>query len=510
VKKGKVYLIGAGPGDPGLFTLKGKEALEKADVIIYDYLANPELLKFCKEDAELVYVGKKGGCHTLPQDKINELIAEYAKKGKVVARLKGGDPFLFGRGGEEVEVLVKEGIEYEVVPGITSAIAVPAYAGIPVTHRNFTSTLAIITGHEAEGKKETKVDFEALAKLGTLVFLMGMKNLPVIVKSLIESGKSPDTPIGIIQWGTLPKQRVVTGTLQDIEEKVKEAGIGAPAIIVVGEVVSLRREFAWFEKRPLFGKKIIVTRSRHQAGKLSKALRELGAACYEVPVIKIKPLFTEEVRKTISDVSSFDWVVFTSENGVNLFFEVLFKEGRDIRTCGKLKFATIGPATLKALKSFGIVSDVFPEKLFQQEGLIEAFKGEDLKGKKVLIPRAKEARAELPKALEELGAEVKVLPLYETVINLEAAEDLKTALKDGAEVVTFTSSSTVKNFFALAKSLGIEKEVLGRLIFASIGPITSNTLREKGFSPHIEAKEFTIPGLVKAIVDYFAGEGKDG
>ncbi|NPA40163.1 MAG: uroporphyrinogen-III C-methyltransferase [Thermodesulfobacteria bacterium] len=503
---GKVYLVGAGPGDPGLFTLKGKEALEKADVVIYDYLANPELLKFCKKDAELIYVGKKGGCHTLSQEGINELLKKEALEGKIVVRLKGGDPFLFGRGGEEVEALLEVGAEFEVIPGITSAIAVPAYAGIPVTHRNFTSTLAIITGHEAEGKPESKIDFTALAKIGTLVFLMGVKNLPRIIENLVKEGKSEDTPVAVIQWGTLPKQKVATGTLKNIVDEVKKLGIKAPAIIIVGEVVKLREKFMWFEKKPLFGKKVIVTRTRQQASKLIKELESLGAMCYEVPVIKISPIVNDEVIATIKRVEDYDWLVFTSENGVKCFFDVLFSVGKDVRALGGLKIATIGPATFQALKNFGINPDLLPDKEFKQEGIIEKFASLDIKGKKVLVPRAKVARAELIKGLENLGARVQVLPVYETLICEESAPLLKSAIDDGAEVVTFTSSSTVKNFFSLAKDIPSER--LKSLIFASIGPITSATLREYGYEPQIEAKEYTIKGLVEAMVKYFSKEGE--
>ena len=503
MKKGKVYLVGAGPGDPGLFTLKGKDVLERAEVVIYDYLANPSLLKFCKPDAELIYVGKKGGCHTLSQPEINKLIVEKALEGKLVVRLKGGDPFLFGRGGEEVEELVKAGIEFEVIPGITSAIAVPAYAGIPVTHRNFTSTLAIITGHEAEGKDESKIDFKAISKIGTLVFLMGVKNLPYIVENLLKNGKSASTPVAVIQWGTLPRQRTVTGTLDNIVKRVKEAGITAPAIIIVGEVVKLREKFRWFDTKPLFGKKVIVTRTREQSSKLIKALEELGAACYEVPVIKIEPLFTEEVKNILKDLDFFDWIVFTSENGVKIFFDFLWKLGFDVRILGGKKIAAIGPATKESLEKRGIRVDLFPDKDFKQEGLIKAFSQLDLKDKKFLIPRAKVAREDLPKFLEEKGAVVKVLGIYETVLPKDSEELLKKAIEEGAELVTFTSSSTVKNFFSLAEKV-VSKDLLKSLVFASIGPVTSRTLREFGFEPHIEAEEYTIPGLVKAILKYFS------
>lgn len=498
---GKVYLVGAGPGDPGLLTLRGKELLEEAEVVVYDYLANPELLKYCPSNCELIYVGKKGGAHTLPQEEINRLLVRKAKEGKKVVRLKGGDPFLFGRGGEEIEELLKEGILFEVVPGITSAIAVPAYAGIPVTHRNFTSTLAIITGHEAEDKEESKVNYSVLAKIGTLVFLMGVKNLPHIVENLLREGKSPDTPCAVIQWGTTPRQKTAEGTLKNIVDIVKEKGITAPAIIVVGEVVKLRRDFNWFEKKPLFGKRILITRTREQASKLRKALTEHGAQVVEIPTIEVRPLWGEENLSIFQELSKYDWLVFTSENGVKFFFERLFSLGLDVRALGGCKIAVIGPATMKPLQRRGIIADLMPTKDYTQEGLVEAFKEIDLKGKRILLVRAKVAREVLPLSLKERGAEVEILPIYETVKPKEVGKSLREAFQEGIDLITFTSSSTVENFFKILEedNLELSKEV----ILASIGPVTSQTLRERGYNPHIEAKEYTISGLVEAILDYY-------
>ncbi len=496
---GKVYLIGAGPGDPGLLTLKGKEILSIADVVIYDYLANPELLKYCKEEAEKIYVGKKGGKHTFSQDKINKLLVLKAKEGKVVVRLKGGDPFLFGRGGEEVEELEKHGISFEIVPGVTSALAVPAYAGIPVTHRNYTSTLAIVTGHEADEKKETQVDFNALSKIGTLIFLMGVKKLFYIITNLIESGKKPDTPCAIIQWGTTPFQKTITGTLSDILEKAKNSKISSPAIIVVGEVVKFREKFNWFEKKTLFGKKILVTRTKEQAGKLKTYLENLGAWVYEVPTIQIVPLYNEKILHILKELHHYDWIVFTSENGVKIFYEIVFKNGYDLRILGPLKIAVIGKTTKKSLETLGIKPDLIPEGEYTQEGLSLAFQKLDLRGKKVLLIRAEEGREVLPKALINQGAEVTVLPIYKTVVPENSRERLNKVLEEGIDLITFTSSSTVKNFFFLLE----KKESLQGIKFASIGPITSQTLREFGFEPHIEAKEYTVEGLVLAIKEFF-------
>ena len=501
---GKVYLIGAGPGDPGLLTLKGKEILGRADVIVYDYLANPRLLSYAREEAEKIYVGKKGGSHTMSQSEINRLLVEKAKEGKTVARLKGGDPFLFGRGGEEAEVLVAEGIPFEVVPGVTSAIAAPAYAGIPVTHREHTSTFTMVTGHEDPTKEGSAIDWRALSRIGTIAFLMGMKNLPRICENLIREGKPEDTPVAVIRWGSTPRQRVVTGTLKDIVSKVKEAGLGPPSIILVGEVVRLRDKLNWFEKKPLFGKRILVTRTRSQASKLVSLLEELGAECLEIPTIKIVPPESfAPLDEAIGRLEHFDWVIFTSVNGVEFFFKRLLAQGKDARALSRARIAAIGAATAEALKARGLLVDLMPQE-FRAEGLIEALEREGVSGSQILIPRAREAREILPERLKELGAEVEVVPAYETVLPEEEAEAARRALKEGVDAVTFTSSSTVKN---LLRMLGEEaKELLKGVVLASIGPITSETLRRAGLEPTCEAKEYTIPGLVEAITAYFTSE----
>lgn len=501
MKQGKVFLVGAGPGDPELITLRGKKLLEKAEVVIYDYLANPKLLRYCREEAEKIYVGKKGGAHTLSQSEINKLLVQKAKEGKLVVRLKGGDPFLFGRGGEELEVLVNEGIPFEVVPGVTSAIAVPAYAGIPVTHRDYTSTFAIVTGHEAEGKERTTIDFSSLAKIGSLTFLMGVKNLPYIVANLKKEGKPSDTPVAVIQWGTLPRQRTVTGTLEDILDKVSEAGITAPAVIVVGEVVRLREKFKWFEDKPLFGKRILVTRTREQASKLTELLEDLGAEVLEIPLIKIVPLINEEVLLSLKKIEDYDWIVFTSENGVKILMETLFRLGKDVRALGRAKLAVIGKATEEALKRWGLQADLVPENTFTQEGLLEAFSKVKVEGKTFLIPRAKEAREVLPEKLRAMGGKVEVLPIYETIFPVDSEEKIREALISGVDVITFTSSSMVRNFFKTIERSYIKD--LDKVVFASIGPITSQELTKHGITPTIEAKFSTIEGLVEAIKEFF-------
>jgi len=502
--KGKVYLIGAGPGDPGLITVKGLECIKQADVLIYDYLASPVLLNYASKNAEIIYVGKKGGVHTLSQDGINSLIAEKANKGFIVTRLKGGDPFIFGRGAEEAEVLIEEDIPFEIVPGVTSAIAAPAYAGIPLTHRKFTATVAFVTGHEDPTKEESKIDWSALAKgIGTIVFLMGVKNLPKITSQLIKHGMPSDTPVALVRWGTTPRQFSVAGTLENINECVKSIGLKPPAIIVVGNVVTLRKKMSWFENRPLMGKRIVVTRAREQASDLVKQLSDLGAECLECPTIKVVPPDDwKPLDAAIENISSYDWLVFTSVNGVNYFFERLFSKGNDARALGKLNTAVIGPATERRLFIFGLKSDIVP-KSYRAESIIEAFGNEDVNGKKILLPRAKEARPILPVELTKMGATVDEITSYYTKEVPDSADLLLKRLKENTiDLITFTSSSTVKNFKAILPDNIFETQMKD-ITIACIGPITADTAKNLGFEVHIVAKSFTIPGLCEAILDYY-------
>ncbi|MGD9876493.1 uroporphyrinogen-III C-methyltransferase [Desulfococcus sp.] len=502
---GKVYLVGAGPGDPGLITVKGLECIRNADVIIYDYLASPAFLKYAPEHAEQIYVGKKGGDHTLSQDGINALIVEKAKEGRVVTRLKGGDPFIFGRGGEEAEVLVAAGIPFEVVPGVTSAIAAPAYAGIPLTHRDFTSTLAFVTGHEDPTKTDSSIDWASLARgIGTLVFFMGVKNLPHITRNLMDNGMAPETPVGLIRWGTTTRQESVFGTLENIVERVKAAGLKAPSIIVVGNVVSLRSSLNWFENRPLLGKRIVVTRAREQASDLVKRLTDMGADCMECPTIQvIPPEDWAPLDAAVNTLSTYDWIVFTSVNGVRFFFRRLFETGYDVRALHRLRTACIGPVTARTLMGFGLKTDILPEN-YRAESVVDAFRNENIKGCRILLPRAMEARPVLPVELTRMGATVDEVTAYRTVQARENAEQLVAKLKSGAiDMVTFTSSSTVRNFKALLP----EEEPLARMMngvtVASIGPITSDTARELGFTVDVTASTYTIPGLCDAILAHY-------
>ncbi|MBC2714712.1 MAG: uroporphyrinogen-III C-methyltransferase [Desulfobacteraceae bacterium] len=503
--KNKVYLVGAGPGDTGLLTLKGKSCIEKADVIVYDYLAADELLKYARKDAELIYAGKKGGDHTLTQTRINDLLVEKAKQGHTVTRLKGGDPFIFGRGGEEIEALIEEGLAFEVVPGVTSAIAAPAYAGIPLTHRKFTSTVTFITGHEDPTKKDSSINWKALAEnSGTLVFLMGVKNLPNIVTQLRQNGMAPKTPAALVRWGTTTKQQAVTGTLETITENVKAAGLKPPCIIVVGDVISLRKKMKWFENRPLFGKKIVVTRARAQASDMILQLTELGAQCLEYPVIKIVPPENySAIDAAIENLDAYDWIIFTSVNGVEFFFKRLCQKGKDARSLGNLKTACIGPVTADQLKAYGINTDILPES-YRAESIITAFKDETISGKRMLLPRAAEARPILPEELSRMGAKIDEIAAYHTVNDTENTDQLIRQLEQGdIDLITFTSSSTVTNFKKLIPHDRFES-LLKDTTIASIGPITTETAGKNGFTVHVEAESYTIAGLCEAIVKYYS------
>ncbi len=501
---GKIFLIGAGPGDPGLITKKATQCINNADVVVYDYLASKTLLQYADDNSEIIYVGKKGGDHTLSQDGINNLLINKAKQGLIVARLKGGDPFIFGRGGEEAELIAKNNIPFEIIPGVTSAIAAPAYAGIPLTHREHASSVSIITGHEDPTKKDSSIEWESFAKsTSTLVFLMGVKNLPGIVKNLIKHGKSPQTPVALVRWGTTSKQKTVTGILENIVENVNKASLQSPAIIIIGSVVTLKDKLEWFERLPLLGKKIVVTRARAQASGFIDLLREAGAECIEIPTIKINPSKNIlPLKKSIDDIKAFDWVIFTSVNGVKFFFDTLFSMGKDVRILGHLKFACIGPVTKQKLKEFGIVADVLPET-YRAESVVKAFSDKEIKGKNILIPRAKEARAVLPEKLIEMGGFVKEVTAYETSLVEDDKETLlKLLMNNDIDVVTFTSSSTVKNFATLLPPDKFQ-DLIADLTCACIGPITEKTAQSLGFKTDIVAEDYTIEGLMKVILEHF-------
>jgi uroporphyrinogen III methyltransferase / synthase len=506
-KKGKVYLVGAGPGDPGLLTLRAKDLMENADVIVYDYLANETFLEYARNNAEIIYAGKSGGSHTMKQEDINRLLCEKALKGLNVVRLKGGDPFIFGRGGEEAQDLARAGIAFEIVPGVTSAIAVPSYAGIPLTHRDYTATVAFITGNEDPAKDRSNIDWKKISTgAGTLVFLMGIGNLEAITGELIKNGRSPDTPVAIIHKGTVPEQRTLEGTLGSISSVAKEKGVKPPGIIVVGDVVRLRNELNWFEKRPLFGRRILVTRAREQASQFMAGLMELGAECIEFPTIEIRhPHSWDMLDRSIQNIEDYHWLIFTSVNGVEYFFRRIFDLGKDIRCLGRIKVAAIGPKTATAVQTMGINPDLVPDE-YKAEGVIEAFMGKDLKGTRILIPRAAEAREILPDELTKMGAHCDVVEAYRTVMPDAETDKLGAMLSHGdIDMATFTSSSTVTNLLSMFKGREEDlKQWMKKVAVACIGPVTAKTAEKKGFRVSITPKEYTIEALTASIVEYFS------
>ncbi len=502
-KTGKIYLVGAGPGDPGLMTIKAVECLKRAEVVIYDFLANPALLAHVSPDAEVIYVGKSGSNHTLSQQGINDLIVKKALEGLIVVRLKGGDPFIFGRGGEEAEELVQAGVDFEVVPGVTSAIAVPAYAGIPLTHREHTSSVAFITGHEDPTKSESSLDWDKIATgIGTLVFLMGVDNLTGIAARLIKAGRVSDTPAAVIRWGTTPEQTTIVGTLEDIASKVQAAGLRPPAILVVGGVVSLRSILNWYESLPLYGKRIMVTRTRTQASALSSALTSLGAGVIECPTIRLAPPEDwSPVDRALEVLADFDWLVLTSPNGVDFLFKRLHENGFDSRIMAPVKLAVIGPGTAERLLKFGLKADLMPKK-FVAEDLARTLISSGVSGRKVLMARSAQARTILPEEITKAGAEVRDIILYQTLPAEGLPEDARTALEqDQLDLVTFTSSSTVSSLMDLLD--GPQKEIVSKIKAACIGPITAQTAREVGLDIVVEAKEHSIEGLVGAIKGFY-------
>ncbi len=506
--KGKVYLIGAGPGDIGLLTLKGKECLERADVVVYDELANKAFLGFAKKEAEFLYVGKKAACHSLPQDEINGLIVDRAARGQIVARLKGGDPFIFGRGGEEASELAAAGIAFEVVPGVTSAIAVPAYAGIPLTHRDFTSTVALVTGHEDPTKADSSIAWDHLAhSAGTIVFLMGVGNLSLICGQLLKAGKLPATPVAVIERGTLNSQKTLTGNLETIGALAVERGIKPPAIIIVGAVVGLRDKLGWFEKRPLFGRRIVVTRAREQASRFMTMLSEMGADCVEFPTIEIAPPASwDDMDSAIRHLGDFSWIITTSVNGVGYFLERLYAAGKDARDLKGILVGAIGPKTAEAWQTAGIKADLVPEE-YVAEAVIELLKKYDLSGSSILIPRAEEAREILPDELMKMGARVRVVTAYRTVRPTREVEGMKELLKGGLiDMVTFTSSSTVRNFLEMfAEEKAGLIEWMKRVSVACIGPVTAKTAQSAGLKVDLVPQSYTIEAFVAAIRDCFGG-----
>jgi uroporphyrinogen III methyltransferase/synthase len=502
---GVVYIVGAGPGDEDLITVRGIQALREADVVVYDYLANPSLLDECPEGCRRIYVGKMAEKHSLPQEQISGLLVEQARLGKAVVRLKGGDPFVFGRGGEEALDLAANGIPFVVVPGITAAVAAAAYAGIPLTHRGLASSAALITGHEDPFKADSDVDWESLALgAGTLAVYMGVKNLPFIVERLLSAGRSADTPAALIRWGTLNKQQTLTGRLGQIAGLAEKQGYGPPAILVVGKVVGLREKLHWFDTRPLFGKKVVVTRSRNQASELSRALRRSGAEVRELPSICISP--AEDLSgldRQLEHLDTFSWIVFTSVNGVEVFFSRIERAGQDARALSGVKVAVIGEQTADRLRKHGIRADLVPER-FTSEAVLARFTElkEDYRGERFLFPGSEISGELLPAGLEEMGAEVVRLPVYRNRVPDYSAEEVDEVFENNPDLVTFTSSSTVNHLAEILQSCG-RANYLKAIRGACIGPVTAETARKRGIPVILEASPHSIDGLVSAIEHHF-------
>jgi uroporphyrinogen III methyltransferase / synthase len=490
----KVYLVGAGPGDPGLITVKGRKILERADAILYDHLASDRLLDLAPAHAERVYVGKKRSAHEFSQEEISAMLIERARAGKTVVRLKGGDPFIFGRGGEEMEALATAGIPFEIVPGVTTPLGIAAYTGVPLTHREHTSAVTFVTGHNVDA-----IDWSRIGASETIVLFMGLVNFPAIARELIANGRSPNTPAMAVRWATRPDQQTIAATLADLPAKIADAGMKPPSTIIVGEVVALREQFNWYERLPLFGKKIVVTRDRRQAADLAEPIEALGGEALLLPVIEIRePNDPEPLNRAIANLASYDWLIFTSVNGVRYFLETLDRSAVDLRAL-KAKICAIGPATRAAVEALHLKVDKMPEE-YVAESLLKALDSEDLNWRRILLPRAAVARDLVPMELRRRGAVVDVVEAYHTGIPENAAERAREILARRPDWITFTSSSTVTNFLSAAGN-DAGSDALAGVKIASIGPITSHTACERGLHVDVEARPHTIDALVAAMAE---------
>ena len=505
--KGKVYIVGAGPGDIGLLTVKGLRCLQKAEVVVYDFHLNAQVLNYINYSAEFIYAGKRGGHHTMTQEEINRTIIEKAEGGKIICRLKGGDPFVFGRGGEEAEALSKQGIEFEVVPGVSSAVAAPAYAGIPLTHRLYSSSLAIVPGYEDSAKGKSTIKWEKLATgVDTIVFLMTVKNIARVCQRLIKHGRDPETPVAVIRWGTRPDQTTIVGNLSNMPEKVKVKEIKPPAVMVVGDVVKLREKLTWYEKKPLFGQRILVTRE-HASG--FEPLEELGAEIIEFPTIKIVPPDDwTELDRAIHKIETYNWLILTSANGVKFFFQRLFQRGRDIRDLKGMKICAVGSKTASEIKKFGINVDLVPEE-FNAEGLIKTFLSESgqqrkedmLKDIHMLMPRAETARELFPEKVRKLGGTIDVATAYRAVKPEMHGKRLRRFLQEGRiSIVTFTSAATFNNFMSIMDRDA--HQLLTEVAIAVIGPVTAEAVEKAGLKVQIMPKTATIDAMVQKIIEW--------
>jgi uroporphyrinogen III methyltransferase/synthase len=487
----KVYLVGAGPGDPGLITWKGRNLLAVADAVLYDHLANEHLLDLTPPGCERIYVGKKKSVHAFAQEEICAMLIERARRGLTVVRLKGGDPFIFGRGGEEAEALADAGVEFEVVPGVTSPLGIAAYSGVPLTHRDHTKVVTFVTGHDAGG-----IDWDRVGRSETLVIFMGLMSIREITREIMARGRSGATPAIAVRWGTRPGQETVTATLADLADKIEAAKMKPPATVIIGEVVGLHGKLNWYERLPLFGQKIVVTRAPGQAAEFSEQLRTLGADVAELPTISIQPPADPgPLDAAIQRLASYDWLIFTSANGVRFFLDHLDRSTADLRSL-RARICAIGPATRAAVESLHLKVDLMPAE-YVAEGVIAAFATQDLAGERILLPRAAIARDLIPVELSKLGAQVDVVEAYRNVVPDGAAARAREIFSADhkPDWITFTSSSTVKNFLEVA---GVE--ALSGVKIASIGPITSATIREYGLTITVEARKYTMAGLVEAIL----------
>jgi uroporphyrinogen III methyltransferase/synthase len=502
--KAKVYLVGAGPGDPGLLTLRAKELLARADAVVYDALIHPRILDFISPRAQRIFRGHRAKKSALSQAQINQLMIRLAKEGKQIVRLKGGDPFVFGRGAEEILALVKAKIPFEVVPGVSSAIAVPAYAGIPVTDRNFNSALTIVTGHEAPAKSPLAVDWKNLAQNnGTLVFLMGLHTLKGICEKLIAEGKNAKTPAAVIQQGTTSRQKTVTGDLGNIFKLVQKAGLIPPAVLVVGEVVKLRSQIYWLGQKPLFGIRILITRTRAQSSYLAGLMTEEGAEVVEIPTIDICPLRVDKKSgERLKHISDYDWIVLTSANAVTIFIDRLKQFHKSHLDIGGVKIACVGESTAKAILDHGLKADLVP-KDYKQEGLVEAFGKLAVRGKRFLFPCAKEGRDVLENFLRQKGAKVDLWPIYENKTPVGTREKLLSLFKDGGgvDLLTFASSSSADNFYGLFTAAE-RRQWLVNIPVAVIGPVTAGAVKKWGGKVAVMPKKYTMPDLVKGLIQW--------
>ena len=510
MKKGMVCLVGAGPGDAGLLTMRGAELLGRADVVVYDALVNADLLRLAPKSAEIIYGGKRANAHAIPQDELNQLLVTKAREGKMVVRLKGGDPYIFGRGGEEAEELVAAKIAFEVVPGISSIVAGPNYAGIPLTHRDHCSSFTVITGHEDPTKEDTALDWNLIARTpGTKVILMGVERIRSLAASLVAGGMPGITPVGMVRWGTTGRQQSIEGTLATIADIVAEKNFKAPAVTIIGGVVKLRKKLNWFEQRPLFGQRIVVTRTREQASQLSRQFAERGAEVLEIPTIRIEaPDDRQTLVEALTSLGEYEWIIFTSPNGVVQFFEYFFKSFDDVRALGGARLAAVGPATAAKLNELHLKVDLMPAE-YVTEKIAAAFKAfQDIENVRMLLLRAQVANPELVTALEDQGAIVDDVAVYQTVPETDdrtgAAARL---LEEGADWITFTSSSTVQNFHARFPLPELLKK-FPQIKTASIGPETSKALRALGLEPTVEARVHTVDGLLKAVETAASSKGK--